>query len=110
MRPLPPEKITSHQHSAMLVQYQWEPGDATRYYLLLARLGESVVQFSWLPPTRDGAGHTMLLPELRDVPHFSYLAEKMGLRSEYDAKILETFLDRHLAPFVALTDPTRNNL
>jgi len=99
-------KLTAHECATYTIEYEWEPGDATRYHLILTRIGNRVV-FAWVGATRDGAGHCMTLyvlgsNEIPEVPHWSYVGEKMGVTNAYDAQILTRFLMENLPAFLTL--------
>lgn len=68
-----------------------EPGDATRYELALTRTDDEGLIFAWL--NAQGGGKAMRIPSHMDAPHPDYIAEKMGIRAEYEAEIFAAFLD-----------------
>ena len=82
-------------------QYQYEPGNATRYHLVYGRIkgpGGTLASrylIAWLKDGGSG-GTAMQWNHWHDLtsPHWSYIAEKMSI-NQPDAKAIAMFIEAH---------------
>jgi hypothetical protein len=74
------------------IREPYEPGNGTRYDLFLVRPSEGMLVFGYL--NAPGGGRSMLInPDT--MLHFSYLSEKLNVRSMADLAPLLRWLHNH---------------
>jgi len=80
---------SNNNHNENIISAAWEPGNGTRYELLLVNGAGVNRVFAWL--NAPGGGRCMYISPY-GVIHSGYLMEKMGTRSIRDAAALLRWL------------------